>query len=447
MDESNTGTITRSDLASSIHDLYNITLSPAQLDALCLSFGISGSTSDSVNYSKFVDVVRDLATLQPLTSSSYGAGNDLHQDTLADHPWDGATFKRLGIVAPPAEATPDQIIRCIYRKIRSRSSSTSKMQNTFLHMDTHRSNAVTVTEFREFLKNVGLLLSPAQIATALAPYLSGNPSAPSLRFADFSAFLLSMEPSREVMPWEKLDEETLKRERTVAQHLARTAKAAMQHAVSKAADDALSDSAILESMGETLLYKKTSLVKAFKRFDTDNSGTLSVDQFKEGLFSCGIDISKDKAEEIITKYDVNKNGTIACWEFVRMMNSHETDDDETNDDDADAEESKSENKSADSLPGAVPTASASVPASDVTLTLTDFKAGIAAERKMLRSVFKKIAQGGKTINAAQFQVCLEKMNPNITPETATRIMEKFDLDGTGELHYFEFLKMMNTVGS
>ena len=92
MDESNTGTITRSDLASSIHDLYNITLSPAQLDALCLSFGISGSTSDSVNYSKFVDVVRDLATLQPLTSSSYGAGNDLHRDTLADHPWDGATF-------------------------------------------------------------------------------------------------------------------------------------------------------------------------------------------------------------------------------------------------------------------------------------------------------------------------------------------------------------------
>ena len=77
MDLDGDGTISRSDMALSVKSLFKISLTRKQLNALCSKFGAEGSKR--VDYNRFVEVVRDLAVASPLTSSSYGAGEDLER--------------------------------------------------------------------------------------------------------------------------------------------------------------------------------------------------------------------------------------------------------------------------------------------------------------------------------------------------------------------------------
>jgi len=67
LDNDGDGTISRSDLAISLKTLFNLNLSREQLNSLCSKFGCTGGKR--VDYSRFVDCVRDLATSRPLTSA------------------------------------------------------------------------------------------------------------------------------------------------------------------------------------------------------------------------------------------------------------------------------------------------------------------------------------------------------------------------------------------
>lgn len=314
--------ISRSDLALSIKTLFNITLTRPQLNALASKFGMSSNRR--VNYSKFVDTIRDLATASPLTSSSYGAGSDLHRDS----DWDDDTYSRLGIVRVPDSVTKAELLNVISRKIRSRSAVTGKVTQTFLAIDEARIGKITVNEFREFLKNVGLDVSVDKCNDVLSDYLTPDNT---VRMAGFAAFVRDLAPSREVQAWEKLDSESLKRQRTVAAAMAKNARIALEDSVRKCVDDAMTDAKILESLSETLLYKKMTLVKAFRKFDLSHEGKVSREEFAEGLKECGVQISDERAAALIDKFDVASDGKLACWEFIRMMSASENDDDDKGD--------------------------------------------------------------------------------------------------------------------
>lgn len=175
------------------------------------------SSSRRVNYSKFVDTIRDLATASPLTSSSYGAGEDLHRGGS----WDDDSFARLGIVSVPEAVTKAELLRVISRKIRSRSAVTGKITQTFLAIDESRTGKITIPEFREFLKNVGLDVSSSKCSEILSDYLTPENT---VRMSGFATFVKDLAPSREVQGWEKLDDESLKRQRTVAAAMAKNAR-------------------------------------------------------------------------------------------------------------------------------------------------------------------------------------------------------------------------------
>ena len=84
----------------------------------------------------------------------------------------------------------------------------------------------------------------------LGDYLSKDGE---VHLAGFSQLLKAIEPTRQVMPWEVLDEESLRRERTVAKAMAKAARKAMEYAVTKCVDDAMTDSKILFELQENLL--------------------------------------------------------------------------------------------------------------------------------------------------------------------------------------------------
>ena len=112
--------------------------------------------------------------------------------------------------------------------------------------------------------------------------------------------------------------------------MAKNARIALEESVRKCVDDAMTDAKILESLSETLLYKRMTLVKAFRKFDLSHEGKVSREEFAEGLKECGVQISDERAAALIDKF-----GKLACWEFIRMMSASENDDDDEGDQPAD----------------------------------------------------------------------------------------------------------------
>jgi len=63
--------------------------------------------------------------------------------------------------------------------------------------------------------------------------------------------------------------------------------------------------------------KEEKLYEAFKTFDKDNSGKISIDEVKQIL---RIENSNDQAvEEMIKSFDINNDGEIDYNEFLTMM--------------------------------------------------------------------------------------------------------------------------------
>ncbi|TVU15236.1 hypothetical protein EJB05_38745, partial [Eragrostis curvula] len=65
------------------------------------------------------------------------------------------------------------------------------------------------------------------------------------------------------------------------------------------------------------------LKQMFNNMDTDKSGTITVEELKEGLRKLGSEISEAEVEKLVEAVDLNKSGSIDYTEFLTaMMNKH-----------------------------------------------------------------------------------------------------------------------------
>jgi Ca2+-binding EF-hand superfamily protein len=174
---------------------------------------------------------------------------------------------------------------------------------------------------------------------------------------------------------------------------------------------------------------------------------VSAEEFTAGLRDCGLDLSEDRVASLVSKFDVVGDGRLACYEFIRMMSGG-----------AAADEEK---EAGAALPGAAEAGvalavegdeGAAVQAEiearlevDEGEVLRKFRMVLEEEKRMLRKTFQRIAEGGKTINAEQLLKGLRGLGCVLDGAAAERIVERFDVDGTGDLHCYEFVRMMNEV--
>lgn len=77
---------------------------------------------------------------------------------------------------------------------------------------------------------------------------------------------------------------------------------------------------IIASMSKKKLLSKQNLNEAFAAFDTDGSGTITVDEIKSILGAVEGDKSDETWNKIISDVDTDKNGKIDLEEFRDMMN-------------------------------------------------------------------------------------------------------------------------------
>ena len=68
------------------------------------------------------------------------------------------------------------------------------------------------------------------------------------------------------------------------------------------------------------LVQRSRIRKEFARFDVDNSGFISKDEFREVIQKRGMtQITPDRLDELLKEYDVDSNGEIDYEEFVVLM--------------------------------------------------------------------------------------------------------------------------------
>ena len=87
----------------------------------------------------------------------------------------------------------------------------------------------------------------------------------------------------------------------------------------KSNEDTLTAEEFVQFMAE--LYNPNNIVEAFRLFDTDNNGYISVDEFKYILKMVDSPLVDKDVKEIFAHFDVSKDGKIDYKEFVTFWNS------------------------------------------------------------------------------------------------------------------------------
>jgi Ca2+-binding EF-hand superfamily protein len=65
--------------------------------------------------------------------------------------------------------------------------------------------------------------------------------------------------------------------------------------------------------------------EAFKLFDTDGSGTVDVNEFKDALNNLGLDDNNGAFVQLLDNIDANKSGKVDFDEFVNLLTVHGSD--------------------------------------------------------------------------------------------------------------------------
>ena len=69
----------------------------------------------------------------------------------------------------------------------------------------------------------------------------------------------------------------------------------------------------------TFFDKELNIRKAFQTWDGDGTGDLDVSEFTAALNSLGFSLDLLDAQAIFKFFDIDGDGRIKCWEFVRTL--------------------------------------------------------------------------------------------------------------------------------
>ena len=492
-DKYGTGLLTPTEMTYAIRRSLRLDVSEEQIRALMCSFNDSrgvGGRGGRFRYEDFVDFVENNHHHNMSTEAQrYGR---LDPAILLD--------VSAGVLVPPPGAARDEIMACVARKLRSRSSMGLPVHELFLDFDRDRCGKITSEEFQQWFLRVGLRLSDDQVKMIVEPFDDKGDG--KLSYSEFSRLLSEVQlggpgkPLGGPAPWELPDEQEEKdrlarrqrAERLAAREVARRSREAFDSALSRTVDDALSDGKLLANVAERMDDKKMKLMKAFRAADKDGSGTVTAAEFAEICRDkLGVAVSDERFKSLFEKFDVTGTGGLKYFEFVRMIGSvadREEDDDHQHA--ATEPEAKVEVEAAAGAAAAAAggqgggggggggggaataaTAEAFAPVgtpeeakddpdmvaqaevvgrltADDTAVLHAFRDTLRSTRVKTRQVFRRFDQdGSKTVGADEFMQGLKELGVEVTKEEAARLVKHFDKSGSGKIRYYEFVRMLS----
>eukprot|EP00090_Calanus_glacialis_P027075 TRINITY_DN42614_c0_g1_i1.p1 TRINITY_DN42614_c0_g1~~TRINITY_DN42614_c0_g1_i1.p1 ORF type:complete len:185 (-),score=56.21 TRINITY_DN42614_c0_g1_i1:12-566(-) len=129
-------------------------------------------------------------------------------------------------------------------------------------------------------------------------------------------------------------------------------------------------------------------MEAFKMFDQNNDGTITIEELGEVMHSLGRNPTKTELKDMVNEVDMDSNGSIDFTEFLAMM-------------------------------------------------------GADMKDEEMREAFKMFdLDGDGLIDANEIKQGMKIMGEEVTDEEVLEIMKDLDVDGDGFVNYTEFHNMM-----
>ena len=76
-------------------------------------------------------------------------------------------------------------------------------------------------------------------------------------------------------------------------------------------------------VAETVFAKELNVRRAFQTWDANGSGDLDVSEFTAALNSLGFSLDLLDAKALFEVFDIDRDGRIKCWEFIRTLGHFE----------------------------------------------------------------------------------------------------------------------------
>ena len=82
---------------------------------------------------------------------------------------------------------------------------------------------------------------------------------------------------------------------------------------------------IAATLEQSLYTKEGNIRNAFKKFDLNGNGKISMDEIKQVLGAAGvqIDINEDEIQNMINEVDIDGDGELDFEEFLTMMKNND----------------------------------------------------------------------------------------------------------------------------
>ena len=387
---------------------------------------------------------------------------------------------RERVIRAPTNTSASVLLRAIQRKLRSRSGSGVSTENKlFLDMDTSRTGRISVKEMIVWFEMHGLGITEKQLFSVLdliadstrdrgrhAFQWEGGSEA-SIGYHGFdnliAGLLLPAGSTGRLFapaPWERADRYDANsaaaraQQRFLANARAR-AREALAAACNALAHEAWSDTELLLALSRKLNARNTSLVDAFRKADSDGSGLVSAEELAEALAGLDLGVTVDRATTLIRSFDRTGNGKVACFEFIRMVNSSGKEPADRSIPLAvegkscegkgmgDSKEQESKQDYTNAPPSAADMSDTSLAAADRD-TLIEFRQKLEDDRVTMRKAFQKFdTSSNKTVSPQELREGLSSLGIELDDYQAQRLTQRFDLEGDGRLHYFEFVKLFH----
>ena len=462
-DTHRTGRLGRGDLERALAHV-GIALSDDERRALMMKFDRDGDGTFS--YGEFVGWLaaraRQWSTTAAAASAAVGRA--------------GASGEMVS-VDEPAAVRRARVLRAVGDKLAARGDGSSR--EAFLALDTRRDGAVSFAEFRAGLAKLGVKVSADEVAGMLGAYDAAGDG--RLGFDEFAQFMIDQQDGDDGDDGDGEADDAADESAAAA---TASVDAAWSAAVRASVDDALSDARLVHAVAARVHEKKWTLVKAFRKFDRDGSGTVDAAELAEAVASLGLAVSAERMAALVDAFDLDGTGRLRCCEFVRMVAESAPAAREAEADDA-ARAARLRERVAASLgssPSKAPAAAAGAPAAapeeerdtaelradlaglldsagagadargdgDAGTLLQELQDVIFRQERMMKSVFGMMDRScTKGVDADELRRGLHSMGVELgddldAPAAAARLVARFDRNGTGQLELGEFIRMLQS---
>lgn len=366
-DRDRSGSLSYMEFANVLREVAMIDVDPALSDRLMASYDVDGD--GTLDYHEFVQQVMGSAVDDKSSFDNEDKKEEVSSSTAINRRWQSA-----------------EVDNCLRKKLGERPAHVKRQFNS---CDNQRKGTCTVEELRTILRKNNLDMTSTQFGDVLSHFdiVDGM-----ISHEDFCAAYVDTK------------QDTVPRDVSIINDMS----------VGEAKQ------LIQEAIRSRLGTGQAELLRAFKFFDRDRSGTIAADEFQEAMkVYAMLDFSDELAAKLMKEFDEDGNGEIDYQEFTTLVMGSKKDD-------------------LTSLNTAASTEYVSTAAGNDMMML----------RQKIRSQWKDLLQAFRaadkdksgTLDDAELRRVLHRFNVDLGDSQFAELMQEIDEDRDGQVSYAEFMK-------